>query len=144
MIPGLLPTFLNGCEIKIWEWPGDKATCTYLQKHSGYSNHIFRLSQLHQCNHEIWPSRFSWKFIVVLQVVHQKYWFIYRLSDTRYYRIAPNFRGTKFLWIGLLQIFAEINFADQGFPLATPSTIYPQSQQRHARLLASRFWLNLV
>ena len=58
------------------------------------------------------------------------------------YRIAPNFRGTKFSRIGLLQIFAEINFADQGFPLATPSTIYSQSQQRHARLLASCFWLN--
>ena len=43
-----------------------------------------------------------------------------------------------------LQIFAEINFSDQGFPLATPSTIYSQSQQRHARLLASRFWLNFV
>ena len=36
------------------------------------------------------------------------------------YRIAPNFRGTKFSQISLLQIFAEINFVDQGFPLATP------------------------
>ena len=36
------------------------------------------------------------------------------------YRIAPNFRGIKFSRIGLLQIFTEINFADEGFPLATP------------------------
>ena len=37
------------------------------------------------------------------------------------YRIAPNFWRTKFSWIGLLQIFAEMSFADQGFPFATPS-----------------------
>ena len=42
------------------------------------------------------------------------------------------------------KIFAEINFTDQGFLLATPSTISSQSQQRHSRLLASRFWLNFV
>ena len=35
------------------------------------------------------------------------------------YCIAPNFRGTKFSRIGLLQIFAEKNFADKGFPLVT-------------------------
>ena len=37
------------------------------------------------------------------------------------YRIAPNFQGKIFLQVGLLQIFAEINFVDQGFPLAMPS-----------------------
>jgi len=37
------------------------------------------------------------------------------------YRIAPNFRGKIFSQISLLQFFAEINFADQGFPLAMPS-----------------------
>ena len=36
-------------------------------------------------------------------------------------RIAPNFRVKNFSQIGLLHIFAEINFADQGFPLAMPS-----------------------
>ena len=41
----------------------------------------------------------------------------------RNYRIAPNFRGTKFSRISLLQIFVEINFADQGFPLAMPSLV---------------------
>ena len=25
MFPGLLPIFLHSCEVKIWEWPGDKA-----------------------------------------------------------------------------------------------------------------------
>ena len=43
------------------------------------------------------------------------------------YRIAPNFRGTKFSRISLLQIFAEINFADQGFPIS------------HAAPLAEKF-----
>ena len=33
-----------------------------LQKHLGYFNHIFRLSQLHQCDQELLPNRFSWKF----------------------------------------------------------------------------------
>ena len=26
MIPGLLPIFLHGCEIKVWEGPGDEAS----------------------------------------------------------------------------------------------------------------------
>ena len=37
-----------------------------------------------------------------------------------YYRIAPNFRGAKFSWIGLLKHFAEINFTDQRFLMAVP------------------------
>ena len=31
------------------------------------------------------------------------------------------FEGKKFSWIGLFQIFAEINFADEGVPLAMPT-----------------------
>ena len=37
------------------------------------------------------------------------------------YRIAPNFQGTNFSRICLLQIFAEINFVDEEFSLATPT-----------------------
>ena len=41
------------------------------------------------------------------------------INDVYIYCIVPNFRGTKFSRIGLLQIFAEKNFADKGFPLVT-------------------------
>ena len=40
---------------------------------------------------------------------------------SRFYHIVPNFRGTTFSWISILQIFAEINFVDEGFSLATPT-----------------------
>ena len=34
-----------------------------LQKHLGYFNHFFRLSQLHRCDQGMLPNWFSWKFI---------------------------------------------------------------------------------
>ena len=34
-------------------------------------------------------------------------------KEIKIYRIAPNFRGTKFSRIGHSEIFAEINFADR-------------------------------
>ena len=34
-----------------------------LQKHLGYFNHTFRLSQLHQCDQGMLPNTFSRKFI---------------------------------------------------------------------------------
>ena len=34
-----------------------------LQKHLGYFNHTFRLSELHQCDQEMLIGRLSWKFI---------------------------------------------------------------------------------
>ena len=37
--------------------------CISLQKHLGYFNHIFRLSELHQCDQEMLLGRFSWKSI---------------------------------------------------------------------------------
>ena len=40
-----------------------------LQKHLGYFNHIFRLSQLHQYDQEMLPNRFAWKFIEELSLV---------------------------------------------------------------------------
>ena len=36
---------------------------TALQKHLGYFNPIFRLSELHQCDQEMLLGRFSWKSI---------------------------------------------------------------------------------
>ena len=67
-----------------------------------------------------------------------------KLSGRRY-RIAPNFHRTKFSQIGLFQIFMEIYFADERVLLATPTfggcmhCLWLQSQQRHARLLVSKF-----
>ena len=57
------------------------------------------------------------------------------------YHIAPNFWGTKFTQINLLQIFTEINFADWGFSLTPPifdscvHNLCSQLQQHHAQLL---------
>ena len=45
--------------LHMWMW----STCIPLQKHLGYCNHIFRLSELHQCDQEMLLGRFSWKFI---------------------------------------------------------------------------------
>lgn len=39
---------------------------------------------------------------------------------TQHYRIAPTYRGTKFLRIGIAKHFAEIIFMKQAFQLATP------------------------
>ena len=65
------------------------------------------------------------------------------------YTIAIPYRA-KFSWISLLQIFAEINFTHQEFPLATPSFggclhyLCSQSQPRHTQIWSYKTLVNYV
>ena len=87
----------------------------------------------------IHKTRPLWNYPVTLSAFYLQA----HIFDVKHYRIVPNFREIKFSQIGLLQIFAEINFADEGFLLATPiyaaaCTIRADScLQRHPQLLAS-------
>ena len=52
------PNVSTGREFKVFN-----AAVISQQKHFGYFNHIFRLSQLHQCDQGMLTNRFSLKFI---------------------------------------------------------------------------------
>ena len=87
--------------------------------HEGEPIYIWLLCQFSQNTNSSTACLGKSKENLVCSVINPQHWLLGYIRAVKY-RIAPNFRGIKFSRIGLLQIFAEINFADEGFPLATP------------------------